>query len=333
MIRSFPDQLEEGLELFSSSQLNPGIEEVRNIYISGMGGSAVGADFVEAIIRDVCSIPVTVGKSYSVPHFISNHTLAIVSSYSGNTEETLSAFHKLVEKRSKVIAISSGGELIRLAQEHKIDYIQLPEGWSSPRACLAYSLVAQLFALQKVNIIHDFFSSQLRSAIALLNERQLEIKTQAVRLSELLQNKWLVIYSSDQFEPVGLRFRQQINENSKMLCWHNVIPEMNHNELVGWRSNHPSLAVVFIRDREEHPRIHARSELTKEIVNHYAASVIEVYASGASLLEKFVYLVHLLDYVSAFLAEKNEVDAVEVRVIDFLKSELSKLPFQQESGS
>ncbi|MBK9108952.1 MAG: bifunctional phosphoglucose/phosphomannose isomerase [Saprospiraceae bacterium] len=329
MVRRFPDQLKEGLELFKLSDVSSGEQAVLNIYISGMGGSAVGADFVEAIVRDVCNVPITVGKSYTVPHFISENTLAIVSSYSGNTEETISSYHQLVQRGAKVVVISSGGELIRRAHELKQDIIQLPSGWSSPRACLSYSLVAQLYALHKLNIIDHFYVKQLIASIKLMEDCREEIIEQARQLADLLQDKWVVIYSSDHFEPVCLRFRQQINENSKMLCWHNVIPEMNHNELVGWRWNHPFVASVFIRDREEYSRIQARMELTKEVVGHYAASVMDIYARGDSYLEKSLYLVHLLDFVSVFLAEKNQVDAVEVRVIDFLKTELSKLPQNQ----
>lgn len=326
MVRRFSGQLKEGLELFKLSKVSSGDQEFLNIYISGMGGSAVGADFIQSIVRNVCDYPIIVGKTYTVPHFISKNTLAIVSSYSGNTEETLSSYKQLVQRGAKVIVISSGGELIKMAQELKQDIIQLPSGWSSPRACLAYSLLAQLFALHKLNIITDFFIPQLTAAIKLLDDSQDEIIEQARQLADLLKDKWIVIYSSDQFEPVCLRFRQQINENSKMLCWHNVIPEMNHNELVGWRWNHPFVASVFIRDRDEYSRIQARMELTKEVVGHYAASVMDIYARGDSYLEKSLYLLHLLDYVSVFLAEKNQVDAVEVRVIDFLKTELAKLP-------
>lgn len=325
MVQSFPDQLEESLELFAKTNLRKNDAGLSNIYVSGMGGSAVGANFVEAIIRNESMLPFSVGKSYSVPNYISQHTLAIVSSYSGNTEETISAFQQLLAKKARLIVISSGGELLRLAEELKIDYIKLPSGWSSPRACLAYSLCAQLFTLEKLNVIGPDFINQIESAIQLIRNNKNGINDQALQLAELIKGKWLVFYSSDRFEPVSIRARQQINENSKMLCWHHVIPEMNHNELVGWRWNHPTLAAIFIRDHGDYHRIQARMELTKEIVSHYAGSVIDVFCMGNSFLEKSLYLVHLFDLLSVHLAEFNAVDSVEVRVIDFLKNELSKM--------
>ena len=206
-----------------------------------------------------------------------------------------------------------------------MDYIQLPTGWPSPRACLGYSIVSQMYVLYKLGLIENHFITQLQRIAKDLQANSGEIIQRAKHLASLLESKMVVIYSGDRIEPAAVRFRQQINENSKMLSWHHVLPEMNHNELVGWRWNQPALAVVFLRSEEDHPRVQARMELTKEIVSHYTGSMIDVYGKGSSLLERSFYLVHLLDFVSVFLADYNKVDATEVRVIDFLKTELSKL--------
>ena len=134
-----------------------------------------------------------------------------------------------------------------------------------------------------------------------------------------------VMYTTDRAESIGVRWRQQINENSKMLCWHHVLPEMNHNELVGWKSKHEDLAVIFLRNRDDLKRNQVRMDITKQIVGQYASTVIEIYSKGQSLTEKLMYMVHLGDWVSWHLAQLNNVDASEIMVIDQLKKELDKV--------
>ncbi|MBL7774775.1 MAG: bifunctional phosphoglucose/phosphomannose isomerase, partial [Saprospiraceae bacterium] len=123
---------------------------------------------------------------------------------------------------------------------------------------------------------------------------------------------------------VALRWRQQINENAKMLCWHHVVPEMNHNELVGWRDQRPDIAAVWLRNRNDLPRNILRMNINKEIIEHFAGSSIEVYSKGKSLAEQVFYLTHLGDWLSFYLAELRQVDPVEIKVIDFLKNELAQ---------
>lgn len=325
MIQAFPAQLEEAIQIATQAQIHKHSHSIQNIFISGMGGSGIGGEFVASFLRSQCKVPVIVGKSYEAPTWINLYTLVIISSYSGNTEETISAFQQLKNSGAKIVCISSGGEIIRLAKEMQLDFVQLPSDWSSPRACLGYSLVSQLTVIHKLDLININYQNELLHCIQRLKTEAGDIIDKAKQLASVLQSKMIVIYTTDRNEPVAVRFRQQINENSKMLCWHHVIPEMNHNELVGWRWKQDALAVLFLRNADDHERNQARIELTKEIVSHYSSAVIEVYSKGNSLIERSIYLVHLLDYVSVFLADYNKIDATEVRVIDFLKTELSKI--------
>lgn len=325
MIQNFPEQMSQIMDLAEKYNLSQASHEINNVLVCGMGGSGIGADFVHKFIQKACARPFVVNKTYDIPAFADKHTLAIVSSYSGNTEETLSAFQKLLIAHCKIVVISSGGALLRLAKENQLDFIELPGNWNSPRACLGFSIVAQLKTLIHFKLVSEELLLDLRRTIDFLNTKQNEIVEKAKHLSSLLKFKMIVCYCPDTIEPVALRFRQQINENSKMLCWHNVLPEMNHNELVGWRWEQAALAVLFLRNSDDQSNIQARIEITKEIVGHYTPSVLEVYSKGDSLIMKSLYLVHLLDFVSYFLAEENKLDAIEVRVIDFLKNELSKL--------
>lgn len=325
LIERFPEQLKEAMEIGESATILPYDQKIELVYVAGLGGSGIGGDFVAELIKDECKIPYLVGKGYSVPAYLNENTLAIVSSYSGNTEETLNALKGIEASGAKVIVISSGGKLIEIAKEKGYDHIVVPGNWPSPRACLGYSLVQQLYVLNKLELISDTFKSQLKSSIDLIKFDMDSIKEKAERIAKLLHNKIPVIYTTDRMESVAVRLRQQINENSKMLCWHHVIPEMNHNELVGWKDVNNDLAVIFFRNKDDYPRNAVRMDINKEIILKYTNTVIDVYSKGQSLIEKNMYFVHLGDWVSWYLSDLRGVDSIEVNVINYLKGELAKL--------
>lgn len=325
LIQKFPAQLNEALEVGAKATINPHNKDLHEVYVAGLGGSGIGANFVADFVRDECPIPYTVGKGYGIPKYIDENTLVILSSYSGNTEETLSAFEKVLSTGAKVVCISSGGKLIAKAKELGLDYIEVPGGWPSPRACLGYSLVQQLFVLHKLDLISNKTIDQVRSAANLLQFDSEEIHILAKEVAVKLNNKIPIIYTTDRMEAVAVRFRQQINENSKMLCWHHVIPEMNHNELVGWTQKNDKYAVVYFRNKDDFKRNQVRIDINKEIIKKYTPNIIELWSKGSSLVEKAIYFVNLGDWVSWYLSELHGVDAQEIKVIDYLKAELGKV--------
>lgn len=324
LIARFPEQLKEALEIGAQAEIRPHSHDINKVYVAGLGGSGIGANFVAEFVRDEAKIPYLVGKGYHIPAFIDAYTLAIVSSYSGNTEETLSSFHQIAETGAKIVVISSGGKLIELAKEMNLDYIQVPGDWPSPRACLGYSLVQQLFVLKKLGLIGESTIQQIGTSAAFLEENAEDIKAKGQRLAQQLHRKTAIIYTTDRMEAVAVRFRQQINENSKKLCWHHVIPEMNHNELVGWRDVDDSLAVVYFRNDDDYARNQTRIEINQEIISNYTSHIIDIFSQGDSLVERAMYLVNLGDWASFYLAELRGVDSIEVNVIDHLKGELAK---------
>ena len=324
LIEKFPFQLRESLNIGQSAVISSLNQDIQQVFVAGMGGSGIGGNFVAEFIRNECKVPYLIGKSYSIPKFINKNTFAIVSSYSGNTEETLNAFGQLLESGCKIVCISSGGKLIQYAKEKNLDFIEIPSGWPSPRACLGYSLVQQLYILYKLNMISSFALERVLKAADLLEQEAFGIKSKAKRIAKSLAGKLPVIYTSDRMEPAGLRLRQQICENAKMLCWHHVFPEMNHNELVGWDHDYENISVLLMRSSSDHERTGIRMNITKEIILKFTKDLVEVEAKGDSLIEQSLYLVHLGDWVSWYLSEINEVDAVEIRSIDYLKSELAK---------
>lgn len=324
MIQRFPAQLREALEIGRNASISPLDKTPHQIYVAGLGGSGIGANFVAEFVRDELKIPYLVGKGYDIPAYIGPDTLGVASSYSGNTEETLSAYDLMKNAGARIIVIASGGKLIEKAKADGFDYIKVPDNWASPRACLGYSLVQQLCMLEKLGLISSEKVDQIASSADLLDKEQEDIREKAKRIAPLLHGKIPVIYTTDRMEAVAMRFRQQINENAKALCWHHVIPEMNHNELVGWRDKNDDLAVVYFRNRDDFARNVTRIDINKEIIGHYTSTIIDLFSKGGSLVEKAMYFVHLGDWISWELAELRNMDAVEVKVIDFLKGELAK---------
>jgi glucose/mannose-6-phosphate isomerase len=325
LISKFPEQLAEALEIGEKAIINPHDKEINKAYVAGLGGSGIGANFVSEFVRNQCPIPYNVGKSYSIPSYVDANTLAICSSYSGNTEETLHSFYEMLKTGAKIVVVSSGGKLIEEAKEKGLDYIKVPDNWPSPRACLGYSIIQQLYILNKLGFINSSFKSHIKSSIDLLKFDCEDIKKAARTVANKIHDRLPIIYTTDRMEAVAVRFRQQINENAKMLCWHHVIPEMNHNELVGWTEKHPKSAVIYFRNHDDFKRNQKRIEINQSIIEKYCDTIIDIFSKGSSLIEKSMYLVHLGDWVSWYLSQLKHVDAIEINVIDYLKSELSEI--------
>jgi glucose/mannose-6-phosphate isomerase len=325
LIERFMDQLEEGIEIGRKANIKPAAGNITNIYVAGLGGSGIGADFVASFIQDECKLPFLVRKGYHVPAFVGPNTLAIASSYSGNTEETLISYDQIKKQGARLLCVASGGKVIEKAKADGYDYIQVPSDWPSPRACLGYSVSAQLWALHHLGFISDKAIQQLSNAVGFLRKEEAGIRAQAEAIAKKLHHKIPIIYIEDRMEPVAVRLRQQINENSKALCWHHVVPEMNHNELVGWREKNDQLTVLYLRNDDDYSRNAVRMDINKKIISEYAGEIIEVFSKGSNMVEKSMYLVHLGDWISWYLAQLRGVDALEVKVIDYLKGELAKV--------
>lgn len=324
LIKNFPAQIKDALLFGEDTIINPHHSPINKIIVSGMGGSAIAGTYISDLIEGECTSPCFINRSYHLPAFADKNTLIIISSYSGNTEETVTVFHQALLTYAKIVCITSGGKILDIAIKNGVDIISMPEGCESPRAFLGYSIVYQLFVLRNLSLISGGIINQLRPAVDLLTFEQEDIMAKAEKIAVLLLQKTPVIYTSDRMEAVALRWRQQLNENSKILCWHNVLPEMNHNELVGWKNRQESVAVVILRYKDDHKRIQTRIELTKQVIGQLAATVIEIYAKGQSQAEKMLYMTHLGDWVSWHLSQLNHLDSTEIRVIDFLKAELEK---------
>ena len=323
-INNFSNHLREAIEIANNTTLSPYTKEIRNILICGLGGSGIGGTIVSDIISSKVNIPIAATKDYSIPNFVNEHTLVIANSYSGNTEETLYALEKCQARGAEIAVITSGGKLKTIAEENKYNKIIIP-GNQPPRAMFGYAFTELFFMLNHYGIIDDSFKSDFDKAITLIDTEKADIQKQAMNLAKKMYKQTPVIYVAKGFEGVAVRFRQQLNENSKMLGWHNVVPEMNHNELLGWRTNVDELAVVYFRNKCDYDRNQIRMDINKKVISKFTSNITEIWSKGDSLIENSLYHINVGDWTSWYLSEMNNVDAIEIDVIDFLKGELAKI--------
>ncbi len=327
LIQNFPEQLQRAMSIGRQYKFRTPTRDFQNIILSGLGGSGIGGSIVQNYAADHLKIPFWVNKEYSLPGFAGPDTLVIACSYSGNTEETLAAARQALERGATLLAITSGGALEAFCKKNELDCILIPGGMP-PRACLGFSIVQILYTLHYFGVLDNSFEREISSAINLLHARAEQYRQQGRALAEVLLGKTPVIYAPSHLEGMAIRFRQQLNENSKMLCWHAVIPEMNHNELVGWRDNAAGKALVILRTHSDPERVAYRIDVNKDVYRSCHAGITEVYADGNSYWEQLFSLVHITDWCSVHLAAMRYVDATEVRVIDLLKSKLSEKPMR-----
>jgi glucose/mannose-6-phosphate isomerase len=324
LVKQFTNQLTDALLIGEKVQLNSPNKAINSIVITGLGGSGIGGTIAKQLVADQIKIPVLVNNDYTLPAFVNENTLVIVSSFSGNTEETLQALKQAQSVNSEIACITSGGKLAEIARENNYNLIILPKAFS-PRAMLTYSVVQQFFLFKHYGIIDNSFIEKIQSTASFLDDQVKSIKDLAHQIALALHSKTFVIYSEASIEGVAIRFRQQINENSKCLGWHHVVPEMNHNELVGWAGGKPEYAVILLRTSYEFSRSKVRLDISKKVIKKHTPNVIELNAKGDSFIEQSFYHILLGDWISVYLAELNQVDDVEVKVIDYLKGELAKI--------
>lgn len=322
LIASFPAQLSESIKIGLSTVFSKPGKIISNVVISGLGGSGIGGTIVSNFAASRLTVPVVVNKTYDLPAWVSENSLVIICSYSGNTEETIEAFKQAIATKAFIVCMTSGGIIEEMAAAYRLPCFKIPPG-RPPRACLGYSVVQILFALHYAGLMDDTFIPDVEKAVLLLETQQEAIKALAAGLAAKNSDKLPVIYAGSQMEGVAIRWRQQLNENSKIPGWSNVVPEMNHNELVGWRDKRDNLSVFFLHAGSDHSRVGFRMEINKEIISRCTPFVYDIKAMGHSYWEQAFYLIHVGDWLSWYYAEQRGVDAMEVAVIDYLKNELS----------
>jgi len=311
-IEDFPLQCRKALEL-PKGMVVP--SDISNIVVCGMGGSAIGGDLLKSCLSR--TIPVIVNREYELPKFVNENSLVFLVSYSGNTEETLSCYKEAAKKGCVVVAISSGGKL----SEHCSKTINIPSGLQ-PRAALGYLFFPMLGLLHNSGIT-EVSNEELNEMLATLRDTNY-YKESGEALAKKIKNRIPVVYSSSLLAPAAYRFKTQINENSKLPAFCHVFPEMNHNELVGYKHmDRDKFVAILIRDKEDHPRIRKRMDICREIFER-KVDVEEISTKGTYLLSRMFSVIYLGDFASYYLALSNREDPAPVDIIEYLKRELAK---------
>lgn len=323
LIEEFPQNIVDATAIAHASTFQKPKNEIRNIVICGLGGSGIGAKIVSNWIQDEIQIPVIVSNEYALPAFANEHTLVIGSSYSGNTEETTMSINEAHSKACHIIGITSGGNLASFCQTNGYDCVIVPGG-NPPRSALAFSVVQLLHILSELGFTSSSHVETMNKSAKMLLAELNEIQSTAKDLAAHLFGKVGVYYAETKYKGVIVRARQQFNENSKYLGWHHTIPEMNHNELVGWSGGDARFAPVFFCTGDLHPRNQKRLEITMAAVEKKCGKIFSLHTKGDSFIERSLYLIHIVDWASYYLCEMNGADIMDIEIIDYLKGELAK---------
>lgn len=292
----------------------------------GMGGSAFGAEVVRSWAETYLDIPWLILRDYRLPKWVNAHTLVLACSYSGTTEETLEATEAALQRGATVVGIASGGTLRSWGENGRLaGFIPLPEG-RAPRAAVPFSITAQLRLLEGLQLIPDTWRSESQALLKLLLSRDHPNQQELRTLAENWASKCIAVYAPTGYEAIALRARQQIQENAKHMAWHHTIPEMNHNELVGWEYPSPlgeKVAVWLLSGSHTHPRNLTRIAFMEGLLRERNLPYHLLRPPAAPYLAELLWLFHAVDIFSVYLAEQHSVDPTPVPVIDRLKAHLA----------
>ena len=332
-IFDLPEQMADALTLAQRWQIDADeFSGIKNIVVIGMGGSAIGGDLTRTYLSSKLLVPFEVCRHYVLPEYVDDETLVIAASYSGNTEETISAMEDALSRKAMMVAISSGGMLGEICELNQIPMATLPEGWQ-PRAAIGYSFIPLVMFLEKIGLAKDV-AKELEIVVDSLQkfrdgyiEDSPTEQNPAKKLAQKIHGRIPIIYSGPTLmDAVAVRFKGQICENGKNLAFANHFAEFNHNELVGWSKTiepfKDKLVVIILRDAGDHPQIRKRMNIVKEIIKNLDVELVEVHSKGAVRLERMFSLIQIGDFASYYLAVLNEVDPTPVDAIDDLKNAL-----------
>ena len=331
-VRDLPRHLATGWERGEAAE-SFGLDaaEVDGVVLCGMGGSAIGGDLVRGLVEPMAPIPFQVNRGYSLPGWVGRRSLVIASSYSGGTEETLSAFELARQRGARLLAVTSGGQLLERAEADGIDHVVIPGGLQ-PRAALGYSLGVVLRVARALGLA-ELSDGEVEAALDAARARaerhdQDQDGNPARDLSARWQDALPVVYTGvGLLEAVGVRWRTQINENAKHPAVGNVLPELDHNEIMGFESGPASvletMQVVALRDADDHRQVARRFDATRDLVGDAVGGWTEVASQGGSRLGRMLSMIQLGDAASFWLAIRKGVDPTPVETIQQLKKTLA----------
>ena len=331
VVERFGDQVRDAEARARAVEGLPSPEGIDSIAVLGMGGSGISGDVAKVVLEDRSPLFFDTLKGYGLPHWVGRNTLVFAMSYSGNTEETLATFDDAVARGSRVVIVSTGGEIGNRGRESDIPIVEIPPGLQ-PRGALGYLSIPVLVVLERVGIGPPI-GEDISETADLMYERAREwgrevVDNAAKRLARDLLGKIPIIYGTEGLaEVAAYRWKCQLNEVSEVPAWWNTFPELNHNEVVGWKEvadvTQKHLGLILLRHEGEHPRNAARIEATLPLIEDNLALVSTVKARGNSALARLFDLVYFGDFAATYLALLQEVDPSEIQVITKIKKRLA----------
>jgi glucose/mannose-6-phosphate isomerase len=321
-VLALPDHLRDALWRVESAGIEP--SSSTGLVVAGMGGSAIGADLAAVAFGSRLMAPLVVARGYELPAWLRPDRAVLCSSYSGDTEETLACYEAADALGTRRVAATTGGRLAELARRDGVPVVGLPAGFQ-PRAAVGYMFVvaAEVAALAGVA---DAIRTEIDSSAAHLETVREALFDRAGEVAGQLEGTIPIVYGADLTAPVAYRWKCQMNENAKLPAFSHQLPEADHNEIAGWQGTEGwPMAAIFLADRDQHPRVRRRLELTAKAVADHAAAVVQLETEGESRTERLLWAVLLGDLVSLHLAASRGVDPGPVTAIEGLKDNLDRL--------
>jgi glucose/mannose-6-phosphate isomerase len=297
-----------------------------SIVFCGLGGSAISGDLLNDYLSGEMSLPFIVIRGYNLPSFVNEDTLVIISSYSGNTEETLSCFEQALSKKCKIVVITSGGKIGEIAQKNNLPILKLQSGFQ-PRYALGQGFFSLLKLMQGLGFVEE--ENNVKNIITLWKNRAEEYSSEnnrAFQLATELIGFIPIIYSSEFLSSSAYRFKSQLNENSKLHAFLNSIPEMNHNEIIGWESYKEKqffVKVIYLIDKEYHSQNLKRFEIMREILNEQKVGVLTLSSDQASKKLRIMDLTFMFDWMTFYASIVRGFDPSEIDFIHKMKKSLT----------
>lgn len=326
-LNEFTSQIKFVLNSYESHNLKA--SQFSNIILGGMGGSGIGGHIAKAWFYDKISLPLETVADYHLPAFASKNTLVILNSYSGNTEETLSLFDEAVQKGCTLVCISSGGQLSELCKEHTIKCYALEEGFQ-PRMTIGYGLSFLFLILGELNDLDT--KKDLEDVVEQFEELHDYQVDSAQSIFQFFKNSIknkFVLVADRGFAPIATRFCQQLNENSKLEGFLNVLPEANHNTIESYYGKLQTNFIFLYSD--ENPRVHARFDFLTSHLELENNKVLNMLVPEYSLFSIFD-IIYRLDWVSLFLADELGNNTMKIKNIMELKEYLENLEIMEDAG-
>jgi len=301
--------------------------KIRNIIVTGLGGSAIGGDLMNNFLRNDLRFPYAVNRNYELPVYANEETLVIASSYSGNTEETISALNDALRKKCQVVCITTGGKIEEIAKSYGFPAAKLLPGYQ-PRYALWINFFTLLKIFHTLKLVPDQTKivKEVIDHLKIKGEEYSKERNEALQLAEKLAGYIPLVYAvSDYTSVVAARMKGQFNENSKLHAFYSSYPELDHNEIMGWESfgaQKMNLKLINILDREYHPQVAKRFKITTEIIEKSGCEVINLASRENDFRLRLIDLIYLGDWATYYLAVLRGFDPTSIGNINYLKEHL-----------